>query len=228
MIYVTGDLHGDMNRLRMIEKTLAEGDYLIVCGDFGFIYYDNEDEERTLDEIKSRGYTVCFIDGNHENFAKLNQYPREMWHGGRIHRIRKNVVHLMRGQVYEIGGSTFYTMGGAYSIDRAIRVKDVSYWEEELPSNADYRESGQNLRAAGMQVDYVLTHTAPQSVIRELGMKCRTGYAPDAHDAELTGHLEWIAIDVQYRQWFFGHWHEDAEILGKFRAVYFDVICIGK
>ena len=37
MIYVTGDLHGDMNRLRMIEKTLAEGDYLIICGDFGFI-----------------------------------------------------------------------------------------------------------------------------------------------------------------------------------------------
>ena len=87
--------------------------------------------------------------------------------------------------------------------------------------------TGSNLRAAGMQVDYVLTHTAPQSVIRELGMKCRTGYAPDAHDAELTGHLEWIAIDVQYRQWFFGHWHEDAEILGKFRAVYFDVIRIG-
>ena len=39
------------------------------------------------------------------------------WHGGKVHRIRPHVLHLMRGQIYELEGYRFFTMGGAKSHD---------------------------------------------------------------------------------------------------------------
>ena len=39
MIYVTGDIHGDMSRFQVpAVKKLKEKDVLIVCGDFGFVW----------------------------------------------------------------------------------------------------------------------------------------------------------------------------------------------
>ena len=49
---------------------------------------------------------MLFIDGNHENFDKLNSYPVETWCGGKVHKIRNNVIHLMCGEVYCIEGNT--------------------------------------------------------------------------------------------------------------------------
>ena len=37
------------------------------------------------------------------------------WHGGKVHRIRPHVLHLMRGQIFELEGFRFFTMGGAKS-----------------------------------------------------------------------------------------------------------------
>jgi hypothetical protein len=47
----------------------------------------------------------------------LNAYPVEEWHGGKVHKIRPSVIHLMRGQVYELQGKKFFTFGGAQSHD---------------------------------------------------------------------------------------------------------------
>ena len=43
----------------------------------------------------------------------LARYPVELWHGGRVQPIRPHVLHLMRGQVFELAGLTFLTKGGA-------------------------------------------------------------------------------------------------------------------
>lgn len=64
----------------------------------------------------------------------------------------------------------------------------------------------------------IITHTAPSEIIRRV-RKC-----PNEHDIELTGFLEWIMYEVDYKKWFFGHWHMDTEIGEKFRALWFDVI----
>ena len=45
-----------------------------------------------------------FIDGNHENYDRLSAYPVTEWRGGKVHRIADNILHLMRGQVFEIDG----------------------------------------------------------------------------------------------------------------------------
>ncbi len=224
MIYVTGDTHGEQSRFYEInlhgESNWTDKDVLIICGDFGFIMHDGYIESLFLDKLEHKPYTICFIDGNHENFPAIFKYPEETWCGGKIHRIRKNVLHLMRGQVFEIQGKRIFTMGGAYSIDRAFRSLGYSYWNEELPSKEEYDEAVKNLKKAENSVDYIISHTAPKEIIRL--MKA----VPDMHDIELTGFLEWIMYEVKFTKWYFGHWHKDEEVTDKFRAVYFDVLQI--
>ena len=41
MLYVTGDTHGEKDRFAknsMIVRTIAEGDRLFICGDFGLFF----------------------------------------------------------------------------------------------------------------------------------------------------------------------------------------------
>lgn len=220
MMYFTGDLHGEIGRFYTLKReypNLGTEDYLIICGDFGFLFKDDRNEHMWLDDLSEQPYTICFVDGNHENFNALNGFPVEKWNGGNVHKIRKNIIHLMRGQVFEIAGKKVFTMGGAYSIDRYMRKLNVSYWKDEIPSNEEYAEATRNLKVHENKVDYIVTHTAPREVIR------RMGYHPDPHDMELTGFLEWIMYEVQYDEWFFGHWHEDRNI-EKFHALWFDII----
>lgn len=220
MIYITGDTHGDP--CRFIENNMGDNewtsdDYLIVCGDFGFIFLNDDTERNFLDYLETKPYTICFCDGNHENFPAIFSYPKEKWNGGYVHRIRKNVLHLMRGQVFEIDGRKVFAMGGAYSVDRYVRKLNFSYWEEEIPNNQEYREATQNLKENNDKVDIIVSHTAPREIIR------RMGKYPDARDMELTGFLEWIMYQIEYQHWYFGHWHLDQTFDEKYTAVYFYV-----
>ena len=224
MIYITGDTHGD--HLRFIENNMpgedqwTKEDYLIVCGDFGYVFSDSKRENDFLDLLASKPYTICFCDGNHENFPRIYRYPEQTWNGGRVHRIRQNIVHLMRGQVFEICGKKILAMGGAYSIDKYMRINGLSWWKEELPNNVEYREATNSIKECDYKVDYIVTHTAPREIIRRMGKH------PDEHDMELTGFLEWIMYEVKFKKWFFGHWHTDREIGDQFRAVWMDVVGI--
>ncbi len=222
MIRITGDTHGDLSRIIFAENykdiPLGEGDILMICGDFGFIFDGGKLERQKLDLLEQKPYTVCFIDGNHENFELLNTYPEAEFHGGRAHRIRKNIYHLMRGEIYELEGKSIFTMGGAYSADRYMRELNESYWEEELPSKAEYTSALANLGNHGMSVDIILTHTAPTSAILSLGD------VPHPHESELSGFLEKLKYSVNYQQWFFGHLHTDKEFSKSFRSLYFECV----
>lgn len=233
MIHITGDTHGDY--VRFIENNLgdynwSEDDYLIICGDFGFVFLDSYVERSYLDYMEQKPYTILFCDGNHESFPLLDSYPEEEWHGGRIHRIRDNVFHLMRGQVYEIDGKKIFTMGGAYSIDKEYRKLGYSYWEEELPSKEEYEEATSNLTKHNNKVDIIITHTAPNTAIDllkdSLSKEDLEKSNSDEGDSELRAFLERIYNEVEFEKWFFGHFHCDRQLNEKLRAVYFDVIDI--
>ena len=80
MIYITGDTHGDINRFfdgGALDTKLTENDTLIICGDFGFVWFDestpvgfNQDNDE-LDRLSYKPYTILFVDGNHENHNSL-------------------------------------------------------------------------------------------------------------------------------------------------------------
>ena len=129
MIYITGDMHGQFERiqmhiLNMKGYQLNEDDYLIVCGDFAICW-----ETCDIDENNSRWqmrcsifdslpFTILWVQGNHENYDMLEKFLPEEWHGGKVrHIIRDKVILLERGQVFEIEGKKFFTFGGAKSHD---------------------------------------------------------------------------------------------------------------
>lgn len=227
MIFFTGDIHGELPRFYQFEtkdgKRPGKGDYVIISGDCGLVFqmYGTMayiEEQRNIAEIEKMPYTVLFVDGNHENFDRLNAYPKERMFGGWVHKIASNIYHLIRGEVYEIEGKRIFAMGGAYSRDRAMRCEGFSWWADELPSDADYKNAESNLRSVNMEVDLIVSHQAPSEVIRYMGRY------PDMHDAELTGFLEWVMHEVKFKKWYFGHWHDEKEIMGKFRLLWFDTV----
>ena len=143
MIYITGDTHTPIDIHKLKNQffnppgATKNNTYLIICGDFGAVWnYKGEDKEEKywLDWLENKPYTVLFVDGNHECHPRLNAFPVEEWNGGKIHRIRPSVIHLMRGQIYTINGKKIFTMGGASSHDKEARTDRKTWWEEELPS----------------------------------------------------------------------------------------------
>lgn len=203
MIYITGDTHGELDPFlnRLARYELTPNDTVIVCGDFGFVWGDPY-HNAMLKELSKQNFTICFVDGNHENFQFLYMHPEETWCGGRIHRVEKNVIHLMRGQIYELEGKSFFTFGGAYSRDKYMRRRNISWWEEELPNNADYKTASTNLNRVDYSVDYVLTHQIPSCIIYAIN------HTPDPHDIELTGFFDYLYRNgLTFKKWFAGHWH---------------------
>ncbi|MFD2329464.1 metallophosphoesterase [Cohnella sp. GCM10020058] len=146
MIFVTGDTHGAISIGKRLntrnfpkQRELTKKDYVIIVGDFGLIWnLDAEDRYWLKWLSKQKTFTTLFIDGNHENFDLLESYPVEIWNGGKIHRINDSVMHLMRGQVFNIDGLGFFTFGGAFSHDKEDRIEGKSWWRREMPSQAEY------------------------------------------------------------------------------------------
>lgn len=143
-VYVTGDIHGglDMQKLRDWElgDSLTSDDCLIVAGDFGFPWDFSAEECADIAWLESRPYTVLFVDGNHERFDHWEERPMEPWHGGLTQRLSDTspIRRLTRGEVFELDGSTIFTMGGATSVDREYRVPYSSWWPQELPDECEF------------------------------------------------------------------------------------------
>ena len=217
MLYITGDTHGEKSRFEELDSMMKDGDYLIVCGDWGYIFADSYLERSFLDDIEAHPWTMLFVDGNHENFPAIYSYPEEMWNGGRIHRIRKNIIHLCRGQVFEICGKSFFTFGGGYSIDKYMRREGFSWWKEELPQDSEFVEGNKNLERVGYKVDYIVTHTLPLGAIEMIGKHHGLQEKP------LNNYLQYVAESTCYTHWYAGHFHQDRDIFGNITLLYSDV-----
>ena len=229
MIYITGDTHGEVARFRHLyeqgERYFTASDTLLVTGDFGYVCHPDAPRYKRefLDDLAARPYAIAFCDGNHEDFAALSAYPVVEWNGGLVHVIRPNIFHLMRGQCYTLEGKTFLSLGGAYSHDGYARTRGVNWFpEEELYSAEDYKTTAATLKRVGNRVDYVISHTCPSEIIRLMGKH------PDPHDAQMTGHFDWVMYELgdSFKQWFFGHWHRDEQVAPRFRCLWFDLLAL--
>lgn len=202
-------------------KNLSKDDYVIICGDFGY-WQDTSSERYNLDWLDAKPWTTLFIDGNHENFDRLNRLPRDIWHGGNVHWVRKSVIHLMRGQIFTLENRKFFTFGGASSHDIAdgilekddkrikswsknpnkmFRINHVSWWNEEMPTQEEKDEGLYNLSRLNYEVDYIITHSPYSSILKFMNSMYKTD--------SLTEYLEYVKNNVQYKQWFFGHMHKN-------------------
>lgn len=221
MIYITGDTHGDRERLSKWNlRKLKEGDTLIICGDFGFMWDNSRLEQYFLHSLGKRKYNICFIDGTHENFNLINDYEISQWNGGKVHKIYGNLYHLLRGQVFEIEGKKVFTMGGGESADIDIR-KDVNAWsKDEIPTQEELLEGAENLEIAGYDIDIIVTHEPPFKVKDFINLNENTMLSVTA----LNAYFEELSGNCNYKKWFFGSLHIDKYISSTYRAVYKDIL----
>jgi len=222
MIYITGDTHIpiDISKLNTTnfpqQKLLDKNDYVIICGDFGGVWDNSKEELFWRKWLLEKNFTTIFCDGNHENFDLLNQFPVEEWNGGKVHFINDSVIHLMRGQVFTIDDLKFFTMGGATSIDKYRRKEGISWWKEEIPSNKEFEEAFNNLDKHNWIVDYVISHTCSMRIMQE------RGYIKENN--ALNKFFDMLEGDLEYKHWYFGHFHNSVGIDEKHTMIYNEII----
>ena len=246
MIYITGDCHGDYRRFNTEnfpeQKKMSRDDYVIVCGDFG--YWDRSREQEWWRRwLSQKSFTLLWVDGNHENYDMLRELPVEEWKGGKAQFVSDNILHLMRGQVFDLEGVRLFSFGGARSHDipdgildpaaenfkaefrrlsrkkALFRVKHVSWWEEEMPNAEEMEEGRQNLAKHQGQVDFIVTHCAASSV--------QDRFSGGLFQADpLTDYLEELRQACRYQRWFFGHYHDNRTVTEREWMLYEQIIRI--
>lgn len=212
MIYITGDTHADFSRFEEekfpIQSDMTKNDYVIICGDFGGVWnYIVEIiyEKHWLDWLNNKNFTTLFVDGNHENFERLYRYPVEKWHGGKVHKIRDSVIHLMRGEIYE------YRKRGAY-----FRIRDYSWWDLGLPTEEEMQNGIKNLEKVNYKVNYIISHCCPTSI--------QTLLNPSYKKDILTDYLQEILEKCEFEKWYFGHYHDYRQINSQFTLLYENIV----
>ena len=244
MVFVTGDCHADFRKFATdafpSQKQMTKDDIVIVCGDFG-IWNDDQEERWWLNWLDEKPFTTVFVDGNHENFDRLygSEFPVVDFHGGKAHKIRKSIYHLMRGYMFEFEGKKFWCFGGASSHDiddgildaddfespeaflavvrqwgklrKMFRINHRSWWEQELPSQEEMDFGMKTLEENNFETDYIISHCCPQEVASALGF----------HGADvLTSYFDEVAHKTRFSKWFFGHYHGEETVWGKFILLY--------
>lgn len=224
MILFTGDIHGqhDIHKLTperwRFGQLLTKDDYLIICGDFGCVWKNDEKDKKLQEWLKEQPWTTLFIDGNHENHFLLKQYPVEIWKGGKIHKINDSIFHLMRGQVFEIDGYKIFTYGGAYSTDRYHREENLDWWKDEIPTKWEEQEAIKNLNRYNNEVDIIITHDIPSTVESELWFLPRRKMAGSFEKVYGINYVnpretyKYFEENINFKYWFMGHMHEDWKI----------------
>ena len=250
MIFITGDCHADWSKFSTgsfpEQKEMTRDDYVIVCGDFGIWRPDNT-EKWWLKWLSEKNFTLLFVDGNHENFDRLYSDEFEIvdFYGGKAHRICENVYHLMRGYVFELCGKKFFAFGGASSHDiqdgilepsdykstkelmndynkrtqrgEMLRINHISWWQQEMPSEDEMKFGLETLRNNGNKVDYIVSHCCPQEVA---SFFAHGFYKSD----KLTDYFNTVARTTEFSKWFFGHYHNNKQILDKFVMLYEQIV----
>lgn len=212
MIYVTGDIHGDYDSLseRPLSK-LKKGDTLLVTGDFGFIWDNSNKEKSNLKKLAKKKFDILFVEGAHENFERLREYPEVDLYQAKARRIDRNIYCLKRGAIYEIGGKQIFALGGGlppYEDEPHIAPPS-------MPTDDELKHAVDTIQKHRRQVDIILTHEAPASVKRMVDRKATVN--------DLNIFLDTVMKNTRYDRWYFGALHRDTAVSDKLICVFEEV-----
>lgn len=229
---------------------LTEKDMVIVCGDFGLLWSkDDKTLPYNLDWMSRLPFKILWVAGNHENYDMIEEYKLEEWHGGQVrHILRDKIIYLERGQVFEIEGKKFFTFGGASSHDvqggildiedsdytkkrvAAIklglpyRVKGISWWEQELPTEEEMQEGIKKLEEVNCKVDYVISHCLSSRAQDKLESHFGGGFGKLYQEDVLTEYFDELENKLQYKHWWCGHYHVNMDVDEKHTILYEKIV----
>lgn len=207
MVYVTGDIHGNRKVLLKRLRHISIKDFLIICGDFGFIWNGGWEEEKYLKSISK--YNILFIDGVNENFNLLKTYPTVDFYGGKAQHICGNIYRLCRGEYYDFRGTSIYVFGGGDA--GGERLADEKGAEAAYPSVDELKRGAENFISHNSRADYIITHEAP-ALLR--------GTLLDSRGGMLNEYFTSMMKTSQFKGWYFGCYHIDRSFASHYHAMY--------
>jgi DNA repair exonuclease SbcCD nuclease subunit len=208
MIYVTGDIHGQFNSLLYI---LENGDYsgssVFIAGDIGLGFHEFDHDLETLGSVEKRLKKIdvhfYLVRGNHDipGYWSRTNKPRALNNFPHIH-------FVVDYKVVELEGHKIACVGGATSVDRYQRTRNIDWWEQECVIDYKYLTKIKG-------IDTVITHAAPifcppgDHDIKKVSydILCRS-----REDREILKRLYFDLIqETKVTNWFYGHYHKKYE-----------------
>lgn len=200
MMYVLGDIHGTLAKLRWMRQFIKPDDIIIQVGDFGF--YNSVLNE--FHNVFPRGYTckIYAIAGNHEDYNLIDS-----WSKTDITDVGGNLFHVPRGYVMEYMGKRMGFMGGAESIDKAWRTDEYGWFPQETITQEDANLLYKN--AGDKRLDYLFSHTPTSSCIAAnfTPLKPSDWMLPDDWKDQSSAMMEQIHQTLRPRDHYCGHMH---------------------
>ena len=221
--YVGADFHRDITMLKQLcrEKNTTKDDILWHAGDFQLNYLGYLRDRELKRRVATLPITVVNVMGNHEMKPEtIPYYELADWMGGKVYKDPEfdNILFAKDGEVYDINGLKVMAIGGAYSPNKHDLVAHGYFWEprEQLTDEEKAFVEAQ-LTTHNKTIDMVISHTAPKSHIP------KEAYLPGFKDHRIDDSIElWlksIEENLDYKHWYCGHFHIDADI-GKLHFLY--------
>ena len=214
MIYFTGDTHGGYRSIFKFANRfhLLRTDVIVILGDAGYNYYGGERDAEAKLHLSHVKPTILCIHGNHEiRPANIPSYKTKEWNGGIVWYEEEypNLLFAKDGEIYTLNGLNYLAIGGAYSVDKHLRIRrGAGWWEDEQPSDKTKRYVEEQIRAH--KVDVILSHTCPRKYIPTEVFLPMVDQSTVDNSTEIW--LDQIEDAVNYKAWFCGHWHTDKRI----------------
>ena len=214
--WIIGDTHfgtGDEQKLLNLDIThdAEKGDYVIICGDSGFIWNGNDDPNIpsnrdfvVLKQVSELGFNILVCPGNHCNYDALERYPIVKYCGASAYEIRKNIHFMIYGEIYDIEGKRFWNCGGAASIDKAWRTPHKSWWPQEVPDKEIVDKAVANFESN--IPDYAITHATPIEITAKILHQYALKIGPDTY---MCNQFQYLLEKYPQVEWHCGHMHID-------------------
>lgn len=228
MIFVTGDKHRNFKNVERFCKkfeTQSDRDALIVLGDAGINFCGGKADEEYKRYLAKLPITLFCIHGNHEiRPHRIGTYDDNYeFHGGRAYFDQRypNQVFAIDGQTYNFDGRKCLVIGGAYSVDKALRMENVNWWADEQPGDYVKAYVEDRLESRHWQQDVILSHTCPYKYIPyEMFIP---GLDQSAVDQSTERWLDSIEDRCYYNKWYCGHYHTDKSV-DRLRFMFNDIV----
>lgn len=230
-VALIGDTHSDGTFVASVHKQAKrdEVEVIVQLGDFGFTFDANmiASIAAWLEGDENRRW--YWIDGNHDqhdylehlveaegrmNPISMAPYPYNAAHWGASRNVHlkytqefpDRLFYVPRGCVFRVGETNVQGLGGAYSIDEHYRAPGISWWPQELITEAEAALAVQFAHDYG-PVDVMITHEGPSSAYLE-GWLSKFGYKVDPKSGHNRDRLTNVVERVNPVSLYHGHYHE--------------------
>lgn len=226
------DTHGGINTIERLAKVkedfpnyAPEETAIIILGDCSINFYLNDTDKRYKKMVNDCGYQLFLVKGNHEedpaNISTMNIiYNNEVNNEVYEEKVYPNIHYFIDGYKYIINSYSVLIVGGAYSIDKEIRLIRAGYSLEEAetanPKKCGWfkdeclsTEKRSKILAVskGKSYDFILSHTCP------ICWEPYDLFLPFINQSKVDKSMEIFLSDlkneVHWGCWLFGHYHHD-------------------